>query len=301
MMKYLWLPLLISALFACEDQIDPTLPDADPVLSVDAWINDKPEPQVIRLTTTQPYFDNTPPPVVLGATVEVSSPQGERYVFSEDERNPGTYVWTPPSESETLGTVGYTYQLRIESAEGNYTAETGMSRTTPIDSITFEFLGASAFNPETYLAQLWATDSAGAGDAYWIKVDKNGESINGAGEIRLVYDGGFSRGGAADGAVFISPVRTSINSFDQDDNDAFLPAYLPGDSIHVELHSLSDAAFDYWNQVQIQVNRPGGFGELFANPLANVPTNIRNTDPDGPAAVGFFNVAAVSGLGKRLD
>ncbi len=73
-----------------------------------------------------------------------------------------------------------------------------------------------------------------------------------------------------------------------------------GDSAYVEIHSLSDAAFDFLNQVIIQTNRPGGFGELFASPLANVPTNIVKKSSGGTPAIGFFNVSAVSGLGKSL-
>ncbi len=67
------------------------------------------------------------------------------------------------------------------------------------------------------------------------------------------------------------------------------------------MHSISDEAFDFLNQVAIQTNRPGGFAELFANPIANVPTNITTVDANGPAVVGFFNVAAVSGLGTRVE
>jgi len=52
--------------------------------------------------------------------------------------------------------------------------------------------------------------------------------------------------------------------------------------------------------VKVQTNRPGGFGELFATPLANVSTNIINTNAQGTKTQGFFNVAAVSSAGKRF-
>ena len=299
MMKRLWLLMLTIGLLSCEDTITPTLPEAPSLLAVEAWINNKPEPQVIRLTQTQPYFDGTPPPAVSDAVVTVSG-SDQVYTFVEDEREPGTYYWTPSNTTETLGTVGSTYQLTIESNGETYTSTTTMDRVAPIDSITFEYQAASQFFPETYVAEFWAVDPAGEGDAYWIRTYKNGELLDGPDDISLGYDAGFTQGGNFDDAIFIQPVRTSINPFDQDEDGDFLAAYLPGDSVYVELHSISDAAFNYWNEVQIQVNRPGGFGELFASPIANVPTNIVNTDPEGPPVVGFFNVAAVSGLGKRL-
>jgi hypothetical protein len=73
-----------------------------------------------------------------------------------------------------------------------------------------------------------------------------------------------------------------------------------GDTLYVEIQSISLAAFNYLTQVNIQTNRPGGFSELFSPPIANVPTNIMNLSSNGKKAVGFFNVAAVSGRGKRL-
>ena len=53
----------------------------------------------------------------------------------------------------------------------------------------------------------------------------------------------------------------------------------------------------------IQTNRPGGFAELFAQPLANVSSNILIADETMGAAdvIGFFNISAVSALGRLLD
>jgi hypothetical protein len=70
--------------------------------------------------------------------------------------------------------------------------------------------------------------------------------------------------------------------------------------VYVEIHSLSEASFTYLTQVAIQTDRPGGFAELFATPLANVSTNITNVNATGTKVVGFFNVASVSGLGRKF-
>ncbi|HEV8511783.1 MAG TPA: DUF4249 domain-containing protein, partial [Cyclobacteriaceae bacterium] len=56
------LALLMGLFFlSCEQVINPTLQSASPVLVVDAWVNNKPEKQVILLTQTQPYFDDALP------------------------------------------------------------------------------------------------------------------------------------------------------------------------------------------------------------------------------------------------
>ena len=106
-----------------------------------------------------------------------------------------------------------------------------------------------------------------------------------------------------DGLIFIQPIRDGINPFDEDKNDEFLPPYEPGDSVFVELLSINYDSYTFLNEVAIQTNRPGGFAELFAQPLANVSSNILIVDEssDATKAIGFFNISAVSALGKRLD
>jgi hypothetical protein len=60
-------------------------------------------------------------------------------------------------------------------------------------------------------------------------------------------------------------------------------------------------AFNFLDQVMVQTDRNGGFAELFSPPLSNVSTNVTNTDPSGRRALGFFNVSAVAGRGRRLE
>ncbi len=284
-------------MLACEDEITPSLEEADPVLSVDAWVTDQAAPQVIRLTQTTPYFDQTVVPVT-EAQVVITNGQGE--VFSFSETAPGNYTWNPTDVSSTLGTVGETYRLTVTTDGQTYEATSTMTAVPPIDSITYEFQESFFGFPATYIAEFWATDPLGEGNAYWIRYARNDTLFNGPDDISLAFDAGFSQGGNLDGVVFIQPIRASINPVDEDDEGEILPAYRAEDSVYVELHSLTAPAYDFLNQVSIQTNRPGGFGELFANPLSNVPTNIQNTSDTGPAAVGFFNVSAVSSAGTRV-
>lgn len=288
--------LLISA---CETVIDPNLQFAEPVLVVDAWITNKPEPQVVKLMKTQPYLENSLPPGVTGATVTIQDSNGVNYTFEESDEA-GVYTWTP-APGEVFGTTGLSYTLMISVAGENYTATTTMGRVPPIDSLTFQVQEGNQFVTDLYLAEFWATDPLEPGDTYWIKTYKNGVLLNKPSEINLAYDAGFSRGSNFSGIAFIAPIRTAINPFDQDENDNLLSPYVVGDSLFVEIHSLSEASFDFMTQVVVQTDRPGGFSELFATPLANVSTNIIPENPSENKAVGFFNVAAVSGLGRKFE
>ncbi len=97
--------------------------------------------------------------------------------------------------------------------------------------------------------------------------------MNNPDEINIAFDAGFSEGGNIDGLLFIPPIRDTINPFDEEDNE-FLSPFADGDDVEVEIYSITNEAFIFLNEMALQINRPGGFAELFATPLSNVPTNI---------------------------
>jgi hypothetical protein len=303
--KQLYLFLLFSAaLVSCETKIDPLLEKVDPVLVVDAWLTNKPGTQTIILTQTQQYFDSDTPPPVTGAVVTVTDNRNKKFQFGEDLSKPGYYNWKPIG-NELIGVVGTSYKLTIQAGSESYSAESHMGPTTPVDSVTFKKNEPTQQNPDFYRGQFFAKDVVGKGDTYWIRTYKNGVLLNKPSDINIAYDAGFDAGGnffsVPEKLVdFIPPIRGRINPNDKDANDKALSPYIPGDSVYVEIHSITVAAFEYLTQVSQQTNRPGGFSELFARPIDNVSTNIFNDNPKGKKAVGFFNVAAVSGRGQRF-
>jgi hypothetical protein len=304
----------VLSLFSCETKIDPALEQVEPVLVVDAWLTNKPGNQTIILTQTQNYFDSSTPPPVTGATVSVTDNNNKVFSFVENTAKPGYYIWKPVS-NETIGVVGSSYKLSILTNGETYSAESRMGPTTPIDSITFKKNEPTQQNPDFYRGQFYAKDVIGKGDTYWIRTYKNGVLLNKPSDINIAYDAGFDAGGSFFSRIgktkdgkrdsiilvdFIPPIRGRINPNDTDANDNALSPYVPGDSVYVEIHSITVAAFEYLNQVSQQTNRPGGFSELFARPIDNVSTNIVNVNSKEKKAVGFFNVAAVSGKGQKF-
>ncbi len=286
---------------ACEDKINPTLERAAPVLVVDAWINNLPQAQTIVLTQSQPYFDNVLPVGVSGATISVTDNQGKVYSFIENDKAVGNYVWKPIG-NEVFGKIGNSYSLSVKYKGEIFQSISTMGRVPVVDSISFDTDKEIGGNKILARGEFWATDLVGVGDAYWIKAFKNGVLLNKPAEINLAFDAGFSLGGQTDGVVFITPIRRGINSQDKDESTGAtgnLSPFIDGDSINVQIHSITYASFNYLNEVIIQTDRPGGFAELFSKPLANVSTNIINTNLNGSKAIGFFNVAAVNSLGKR--
>lgn len=300
-LKYISLLFFILVIsMACEDVIYPELPDADPVTVVDAWINNKSERQVIRIKRTLPYFQAEELPGVPGADVTITDSEGKIYQFIESEVQDGEYFWDPDVQDTVFGQVGLAYTLKVSAGENVYQAFSVMNRVPEIDSINFRFEEGNDFFPDAYFGGVYAVDFEGPGDTYWIRAYKNGNYLNKPSEINVAYDAGFTAGSLVDGITFIQPVRDGVNPFDQDENDDFLPPYEPGDSLYVEIHSITNDSFFFLTELALQTDRPGGFAELFAQPLSNVRTNILNTTGT-EKVVGFFNVAAVTSAGRRLD
>jgi len=288
---------------SCEDTINVELPVSEPVVVIDAWLNDKPEPQAIRVMKTIPYFQNAFLPGLNEATVTVKDLTDQTIYEFEKSEEDGKYIWNPTVEKPVFGEIGHEYQLEIDMGSAVYVANSFKNRVPEIDSINFRFEEGNSFFPDSYFAGVYATDPVGAGDAYWIKAWKNGEFLNKPSEINISYDAGGSPGAIVDGIPFIQPIRDGINPFDQDADKNFLSPYSPNDSVYVEVHSVNYDAYVFLYEVSVQTDRPGGFAELFAQPLANVPSNIRVADdsPSSTKVIGFFNVSSVASLGRRLD
>lgn len=291
-LNYFLLVLGASMFFSCEDVIDVDVEEGISQLAVDAWITDQQGIQTIRLTLSQGYFDNNPAQPALGAVVTVVDNTGQTFSFLDEDNN-GYYLWNPSPADSTLGQIGNQYTLTIQYQGETFEAFSEIKRVPVIDSISYELKEEELGNPEGHYAELFARDFQGVGDTYWIRTYKNGELLRRAGDINIAYDAGFSKGGNIDGLTFITPIREGINPFyeKENDNNVFDPPYLDGDSIRVQIYSITEDAFTFLEEVQTQLNNSG----LFAEPTNNVSTNVRNLNPNSTVkAVGFFGASAVS-------
>ena len=287
-------------LMACEMVIEPALDVPAEIIVVDAWLVQGKETQEIKITRSQGYFNDGDPEMIRGASVQVTDlSTGTVFDFQETEEN---YQWNSASP---FGVMGHYYQLSVEVDGEVFEAHARLADVPDVDSVVFRY------NPEDFnilepyfSAEFFATDLEGLGDAYWIKAWKNDQFLNKPSEINISYDAGFSEGQAVDGQVFTQSVRKDyLNTLEEREDRAnyYHPPYNIGDSVYVEIHSIDPIVYDYLSAVKIQTDRPGGFSELFAVPLANVVTNLHSTNPNSTTAIaGCFNVAAVSSGGARL-
>jgi len=286
--------LLFSAFFltSCEDAINIDTETGPSELVVDGWITNKPGPQTVKLSLSASYFNNSPAKPALGAEVMITDDQGAIYKFT-DEKGQGTYKWTPKSDTVALGRIGGKYALQIKYSGEEYTATNEIKRVPKIDSLTYQEESFPINPPEGprdgFLAQFYARDFVGVGDTYWIKPLKSGKLYGTEpGDISLAFDASFGAGTPSDGLTFIQPLRQSINV-----NRLFSA----GDTVGVELHSITLESYFFLFQVR-QESTNGG---IFAVPPANIPTNVSNEKPNGKKALGFFGASAVSRAETVID
>jgi hypothetical protein len=265
----------------------------DPAASlmvVDAWVNNRAEPQVIRLSQSQGYFDVTEPMPVTGARVEISDTAGSVFIFREEEA--GAYTWRPDG-SDSLGAVNTVLTLEIEVDNSVYRSTTAVHRVPPIDTIKSYVRTNDIRGPDGLYAEFFSRDPLGTGDTYWIKSFKNGVFLNKPQELNIAYDAGFDAGSATDGIIFITPIRELVNRIpdpDTEDNEDVAP-WKPGDEVRVEIHSISLEAFTFLDIARDQMTN--GDNTIFAIPLSNTRGNVIDLE-SGEPVLGIFNVAAVS-------
>ncbi len=273
----------------CEDVIDVNLSPGTEVLVVDAWLNDLERVQVIRLSLSQPYFDNTVPAPVTDAKVVVTRNDSTDFEFEHNIF--GRYIWRP--DTALIGQAGDKLSLKIKYDNTLYTAHTTMSRVPKIDTLNIAFKDDILLSDDGLYADFYARDFSGKNDTYWIKTYVNGAYLNKAQELNIAYDAGLDRGSGIDGLVFIPPIREGINQLGAD----LIPIpYNYGDEIRVEIHSIRNEAFEFLESAREQISN--GDNSIFSIPLANPISNIiANNEAN---VLGFFSVAAVSSVSKKI-
>jgi hypothetical protein len=273
--------------------VDVELEDGEPQLVVDAWLSDLDNEQIINLSVSAPYFDDTSERSVNDATVTLTDDDGIVYPFNYS--SDGDYTASPDS---LMIEVGKTYTLRVDWRGSVYQSVSLVRPTAPIDSITYSYDQSGLFGPpdddapdSIYYSQFWGTDLPGVGDSYWIRSYKNDTILDNI--INTAYDASTNAGSRTDNVVFIFPIRVVGIQPDGDRYDY----YQPFDTIRVELWSISQEAFVFWQILETQINNGG----LFATPPVNVPTNIEKVSGEGLSALGWFQVSSASSLTRVID
>ena len=291
-MKKLFLGILILSVFcSCEDIIivEPELGKTQ--LSVDAFLNNKNEPQVIYLKKTKQFFEEVAQEVFVADSVYVRDSRDSIYVF-ESPLNDGVYSW----DDSVMISEGRTYELVIKADSFTYTSTSYANSVPQIDSINWQYVPAGLGQQNgSYAIELVARDLAGQFDYYWIRFLKNGVYDTRLAGLNISVDGTFSETGQGDGKLFIPPISTLV-AYNVEDSIKL------GDEVAYEIWSISTQTFSFWQEVSNQAIQGGGIGALFATPTSNIRTNIispSNAELEDNA-VGWFSTSVVSRVSQVL-
>lgn len=255
--------LLIGA--SCEKVIDVKLDEGDVLLAVDGWITNQPPPYDIDLTTTAPYFANKPAPRATGATLKLEDSEGNTETLTEISA--GKY-----RINSITGKVGNDYLLTIQYQGETYKAYTELKAVPPIDSLLYEKIPERLGRKAGLYGKYYGPELPTLGDFYRLKVFRNDTLFNKPNNLILLFDD-FVNGN------YLFDIE--VNPFEP---------YKVGDKMRVELWSITEDSYNFYNEMVQQINNGG----LFATPPANIRTNIKNVNPNGKKAVGYFGGAGIS-------
>lgn len=222
--------------------------------------------QRVSLTTTAPYFRNTPAPPARGAVVQVVDDSGRTIVFPEAADAPGVYTSTALAVA-----VGRRYTLRIQWQGDQYESSQVVQRAVPIDSLYFVSRPNQTAATDGLRATLDAKDPPVERNFYlweqWI-----------------------------DGVRQVSPdtaTRARAVASDEILNGRQVLRYQPygdirvnaGQLVQLRQYALSSAAYDYYFAFNGEIN---GDGSPFAFPGASLSGNVSNKTNPKKRALGYF-------------
>lgn len=270
MKNYIFFLLIITIasliLSSCEDVIDVKLDQGETLLAVDGRVTDDTTVNYqVKLSQTIPYFDNKVSPSVSGAFVEIKDFDEMGTLITTDtlqEQIQGSGIYI---SSKLKGKTNHKYILTVRAMGEEYKAETYIKRIPETDSLTYIYKEQTNFNDAGYYIKYYGPEPVGKGDYYRFKTYNNGWFENDPSRLAFTSDE------FVDGNYITGP---ELN---------ILP-YSLYDTVKLEFLSLTKDEYYFLNELYYQVNNGGPF----ANPPANVRTNIFNINPNRKKAVGYF-------------
>ncbi len=246
--------LLAVILFtSCEKVIDYDLDTSESAIVIEANLTDSKDPFTVTITKTTPYFENSKPVQVTGATVSVKPDNGKQRYFTEV--SPGIYQM---SKINAVPRIWYSISIEYEGI--TYSARSYLNDFVPLVDCTLTYFEGYGFFDSGYKINCFIKDPPNVENYYRIKMYMNGKVVNNEGEIDVYSDKLF------DGKV-IGLVQNSSVVFDKND------------TVIVEVQSIDKAAYNYFSTLEsisgleiIQSASP-------ANPISNFDNN----------ALGYFS------------
>lgn len=271
--KALYFLLALVGFSACEKIVEVDFPSDEPKLVIESQITNKRDLWKVKLSLSQPYFDQDSADDISNAFVNISGTDGSNVdlVYSDT----GIFV----SSDSLQCAVGETYTLTVVYKNKTYTATEKLANGFPIDLMLSFFLpSTNGFVESGYYIFIQGKENDYKGDSYLWKFYRNDT---------LKEDFGL----LAENDEF-GPVSYFNASIDPDDPLSGLANNIiprpfpflvePGDTVRLEQYNLDPTYYQFLFEVQSQLGRSG---TPFDPPPANPNNNISN------GGLGYFSVA----------
>lgn len=226
----------LTALTACEKEIDFDYIDIEPLTVIEAELT--PEGSVVAITRTTPMDEPMNRTRLTDATVTLTDLDTDSIITLTPDAD-GNYV------DPTPGTVGHRYRLSVERAGALHQAETIMFGPVEIIGAAFNWIAMPYDDVAVFQAQFLDNPSA-TGDCYWAKIFRNGK----------IYQWGEMDDRGAVGGVATFFTMTSRKNTDEEDDDTVL---YDGDTVTFTVCPITRAMHGYLEALASDSNGPAMF------------------------------------------
>lgn len=264
-MKRILLLLMLFSLVSCEEVVDVELEESAPRLVVEAsllWNTDlQDNVQVIKLTTTAPYF-NESVPAAIGATVTVNTETGEEFLFTEVSDGIFTNEEMPP-------VLDVKHELVITYKDEIYVAT---EELIPVPKLNFVEQSKGGFSGDDTEFKIFYRDPAEVENYYLFRYINEKISLQ-------IYDDEFTNG------------NQTFAFFSDEDAE-------PGDLVAFQIQGISEGFYEYMYILRSQSGTAGG---PFQTQPSIVRGNIVNTTNPGNFPFGYFRMSETNILPYEVE
>lgn len=254
-----YIPLLL--IFGCEDVVELEVPSTAPRLVIDAsfsvYTTESPirTDGFVKLSLTTDYFDTEDKPITTASVTITDLNSGTIYPFTSNG-NAGYYQSISNNFTPEFGKI---YQLDVNYDSENYTAETTLIPSVPVDEV--EQGDNTLFDEDDTELIVSFTDNANRDDFYVFDLD--------FGEFLTTED------------EFYQGEKFKFSYFYDDLSS--------GKEVVIKLNGVDEQFYNYMNLILEQSGESAG--GPFQAPPATVRGNIINTTNEDNYALGYFNLS----------
>ncbi|EDP69919.1 hypothetical protein FBALC1_10317 [Flavobacteriales bacterium ALC-1] len=266
MKKLIYICILFSLFYNCEDVIDVDLNESEPKLVIEASINwfknTLGNEQSIKLSLSAPFFNETIPPAN-GATIHIIDTNSNQFNFIE-EGSSGIY-----RNSNFIPVIDETYTLTINYQGETYTATETLKSVSSIDYV--EQINDGGFSGEDIELKAFYTDPENEENYYFFEFISNIPVI----PSLEVYEDRFTNG------------NQIFGFYTEEDLEA-------GDEVTIRNYGVTKRFYDFMF-ILLQQGSDDGGGPFETQPATVRGNCINETNPDN-FPFGYFRLSEVDEL-----